>query len=209
MSFGKWLENFWYYNKVKIIVGGFLLSFVVIGIYDYATKVNADMNITVITIEAISNDQFSQIKKELEENVIDDINGDGKKIVEFDTIVANIDMADEYGYSNFTKANLTFSNEGSHKKDTVYIVDTYFAQVYTQKDDLRFEPLTTFGIEDKDNLKYYVGTENSKLFETTKVVNPKAYFIGLKTWLDKYKDDPKMQKYYDNGKRVLEYIISH
>ena len=101
-KFLKWLENFWYYHKWKVIVIAFFAVVVVVGVVQMVSKTDPDIEVTVATHTVYYKENVDALEQTLNSLMQEDINGDGKR-----TVVLNT-------YKIYSEAELKAANE----KDT-------------------------------------------------------------------------------------------
>lgn len=80
--FLKWLDNFWYHHKWKVIIVAFFLIVAVIGIVQMVNKEDYDIEVTVATHTIFYTENVSSLEGALVGLMPEDINGDGKKNVQ-------------------------------------------------------------------------------------------------------------------------------
>ena len=77
----RWLDNFWYYHKWKVIIAAFFLVVLVIGLVQIFSRVEYDVYVTVAvpyTMNAEENGRFTEL---LQKFCPRDFNGDGDLLV--------------------------------------------------------------------------------------------------------------------------------
>ena len=79
----KWLDNFWYHNKWKVIISAFFIVVAIICTVQLFTRKNYDAQIIFVgNGGSIDGVQYNDIVKTFEE-ISTDVNGDGKVVVNF------------------------------------------------------------------------------------------------------------------------------
>lgn len=78
----KWLDNFWYHHKWVLIIALFFVVFIIIGIFQMATRTEYDLRVLYAGPSVlISEERAEGVKSVLSDFTAEDINGDGKKTV--------------------------------------------------------------------------------------------------------------------------------
>lgn len=88
-------ENWWYYNRIKLIVGTLVAATVIYFVYTVVTQVKPDYTVALMTSYVMPNELSAQLEEHLSQYA-DDRNGDGKVVVHlmnytFSDQVANSD----------------------------------------------------------------------------------------------------------------------
>lgn len=98
-KFLKWLENFWYYHKWKVIIITFFAVVLIVGVVQMVNKTDPDIEVTVATHTVYYQENVDALEQTLTSLMGEDINGDGKK-----TVVLNT-------YKIYSEAELKAANE--------------------------------------------------------------------------------------------------
>ena len=80
----KW-QNFWFYYKWWVIAGACLVAIIVIGMWQMLSRVEPDYPIALVTRDGVPEDAIKQLE-DLLESYGEDLNGDGKVIVEIENL---------------------------------------------------------------------------------------------------------------------------
>ncbi len=83
--FFKWLDNFWYHHKWKVIIIAFFVIVVTVGIIQMVKKEDYDIEVTVATHTIYYAENVNALESALVGLMPEDINGDGKKNVQLST----------------------------------------------------------------------------------------------------------------------------
>ncbi|MBE6646164.1 MAG: hypothetical protein E7611_00820 [Ruminococcaceae bacterium] len=83
--FLKWLDNFWYHHKWKVIIITFFAIVLIVGIVQMIKKEDYDIEITVATHTVYYTENLDSLEGALVGLMPKDINGDGKKNVQLST----------------------------------------------------------------------------------------------------------------------------
>ena len=85
VAVSKW-ENFWYHYKWQTVVALFFVVILIIGVVQFAEKESPDIGILYCGPNYITPNQYEKIKDAFEA-IMDDTNGDGRKIIRLNGIV--------------------------------------------------------------------------------------------------------------------------
>lgn len=195
--------NFWFYNKVKIIIVLLLAALVIGIIYGLATVVRADYNILFLTPDYEVGNRYEEIQAALTKYA-EDINGDGqvKVRVEFLPLNKNYEdnatVATEYS-ANFSRALAEFQSGNI----VLVIADEKIAE--EQNLGTSLEDLSEI-IQNNDNIKklglYFKNTKFAE--EINDKTLPDSVFIGIRKMVYDKSYTDKMQKNYDAGIELLK-----
>lgn len=77
----RWLDNFWYYHKWKVIIAAFFLVVLVIGLVQIFSRVEYDVYVTVAVPYTMNADENGRFTELLQKFCPRDFNGDGDVLV--------------------------------------------------------------------------------------------------------------------------------
>lgn len=147
MSFLDRLKHFWYYNKLKVIVIITLIAVVSYTIFQLVTAEKYDLEVAYYGERGFTEEQIESFKQYLGEN-IEDINGDGKKNVQFTVVTYTQQQTiNEYGMA----INQKFMMELSAGTAYAYIVSPDF---YGALNSESWEGIADSVLELKDSKAY-------------------------------------------------------
>lgn len=147
MSFLDRLKHFWYYNKLKVIVIITLIAVVSYTIFQLVTVEKYDLEVAYYGEREFTEEQIESFKQYLGEN-IEDINGDGKKNVQFTVVTYTQQQTiNEYGMA----INQKFMMELSAGTAYAYIVSPDF---YGALNSESWEGIADSVLELKDSKAY-------------------------------------------------------
>lgn len=147
MSFLDRLKHFWYYNKLKVIVIITLIAVVSYTIFQLVTAEKYDLEVAYYGERGFTEEQIESFKQYLSEN-IEDINGDGKKNVQFTVVTYTQQQTiNEYGMA----INQKFMMELSAGTAYAYIVSPDF---YGALNSESWEGIADSVLELKDSKAY-------------------------------------------------------
>lgn len=198
------LENFWYYNKWKIMISLILLVIITLFVTNLINRPKYD-----ITVIMAGNYPFVSYYDHLEEvlsSYAQDINNDGKSNVQIIPLIVFDELETDSPKSNsvnITKltANLTLSDV------VIYLVDDYVYNILNQQD--LFMDLNELGINNNNisKTRYYI--ENTKIGNKFNLPSISNEFSFIMRKLDKFNNsnDSEILKYYQSNKDFLSKII--
>lgn len=147
MSFLERVKHFWYYNKLKVIVITTLIAVVSYTIFQLVTAEKYDLEVAYYGERGFTEEQIESFKQYLSEN-IEDINGDGKKNVQFTVVTyTQQQTVNEYGMA----INQKFMIELSEGTAYAYIVSPDF---YGALNSESWEEIADSVLELKDSKAY-------------------------------------------------------
>lgn len=147
MSFLERVKHFWYYNKLKVNVIITLIAVVSYTIFQLVTAEKYDLEVAYYGERGFTEEQIESFKQYLSEN-IEDINGDGKKNVQFTVVTYSQKQApNEYGMA----INQKFLIELSEGTAYAYIVSPDF---YGALNSESWEGIADSVLELKDSKAY-------------------------------------------------------
>ena len=85
-TFGKWIDNFWYYYKWFFLCALVFVLLIAICVYQFAAKRDADLTLLYIGHATLSDPDCKKVI-DAAESTVTDVNGDGDVTVDFKTIV--------------------------------------------------------------------------------------------------------------------------
>ncbi len=121
--FFKWLDNFWYHHKWKVIIIAFFAIVIVVGVVQMINKEECDVEVTVATHTIYYTENVDALEKALVGIMPSDINGDGKKKVQLNL------------YKIYSESELKDANEAETDEDEnpiIYADPTYNKEQISQ-----------------------------------------------------------------------------
>lgn len=162
------IDNFFYHNKMYIIMAVVMAAIVGFLIYDFVTKVDPDVTIMFVAVDP----EFSLYTEKMENVLVrycEDYNGDGKVKVRVSYLPANTDMTGinaQYNQADRTKIIAEFQGPDS----IIVINDEEACEVLNIAGSDIFEDLT----------KYYPDDENAGIWgydlSATSIAEDMDYF---------------------------------
>ncbi len=193
-----WFQRYWYYYKAPVIICAVVLLLVGIFIFDMATKKDADMNFTIITNEAVSEDQMYELATYVTDYVTD-ANYDGYVRMSPQSIVLVDEPKDDSEMASYYQIMMMFSD----KNHTAFIVDDY---VYDyMMDSGALEKLSTFGIESEE--EYRIKLNGTEFMEETSLNDGGPYYLVFKVRNEDSKDDTIIDNKYNMFIKLANDII--
>ncbi len=176
-----WFTNvFWYhYGKIAIVV----LAVVIIAVWltvDALHKEEYDLNMVVAANGPVSDAGAEELRSALSK-VIGDVNGDGKSLINIQTI----DLSDPENLEGNQYRLLLYL---SLPEFTLFILDEDRSTLFCSKEET-FQPLENYGVETDDptGLRVYVGDR-----PLLKTLGGFSYYASLADWTVSGKGDPAM-----------------
>ena len=124
--FLKWLDNFWYHHKWKVIIIAFFAIVLVVGIVQMIKKKDYDIEITIATHTVFYQEDVDALEGELIRLMPGDFNGDGKKTLRINTY--KIYSEDELEWANGAETD-------SNGNPVIYADESYNKQQRSEFDD--------------------------------------------------------------------------
>lgn len=120
-KFLKWLDNFWYHYKWRVIIIGFFALVFIICATQCALKKDADVSLLYVGPEVVSDEAYFEMEVLLSSRIDGDINNDGEKRAQITDVVLLSDeqlaekqeeaaKEDDYLYYDTTKRLSAFEN---------------------------------------------------------------------------------------------------
>ncbi len=204
-GFLKKLENFWYHNKIVVlIVLFFLCSVIYLGI-DYFKKQDPDMTLAYVSETYGDQSQFARVEDRISQ-IVGDLNNDGKARLNYRLMVIRKGDITNYDVDKEQAFNYSFLD----KNVRLYIIEDAF---FTDR-QLFFEPLEGIlaeehlagGLKNQEGQVCAIPLAGSKVAETMDFNRPELY-VGVKRILDTERSDKLVEKQHEKAKEVLQYIV--
>ncbi len=106
-KFLSWLDNFWFHNKWKLMIGLFFAIVIVVGAVQIINKEDPDTDVTVATHTIFYAENVDELERTLVSLLPSDYNGDGKKNVQ-------ISLYKIYSEKELEAANGAETDEGGN-----------------------------------------------------------------------------------------------
>ena len=125
--FLKWLDNFWYHHKWKVIIITFFAVVLIVGIVQMIQKEKYDVNVTVATHTVYYTENVDSLESALGALLPEDINGDGKKNVQlsFYKIYSEEELRIANGAETDAEGNPVIYADESYNKDQINQFNSY------------------------------------------------------------------------------------
>ena len=163
--FIKWLDNFWYHHKWKVIIITFFAIVAIVGAVQMLSKEKYDVEVTVATHTVYYTENVDSLERALAGLMPSDMNGDGKKKVQLNLYkiyseselkAANEAETDDQG-NPVIFADPTYNKEQINQFNsyimtgqcTVMIVSEYvYGDLVSRREDILLKPMSEiFGDE--------------------------------------------------------------
>ncbi len=204
-GFKKKLENFWYHNKIAVLlVLFFVASAVYLGV-DMLKKQDPDMVLTYVSRTYGDETQFRRIEPTLF-SIVGDLNGDGKTklnyrllfVRERDITNFDVDVEQAFNYS-FLDKNVRL----------YFIEDALFAdkQAYFEPlEEILPEAYLSGGLKNAEGQVCAVPLSESAAAEEMHMNRPEMY-VAVKRIMDIEKHDSLCMEQHEKAKEILKYIV--
>ncbi len=193
-----WFQRYWYYYKAPVIICAVVLLLVGIFIFDMVTKKEADMYFTIITHDAVSEEQMYELATHITDYV-SDANMDGYVRMSPQSIVLVEEPKDDSEMASYYQIMMMFSD----KNHTAFIVDDYVYDYMMDSDAL--EKLSTFGIESEE--EYRIKLNGTEFMEETSLNDGGPYYLVFKVRNEDSKDEFIIDNKYDMFIKLAKDII--
>ena len=91
----KWFENYWYHYKWLTLALVFVLILVIIGVKSFVDRSEPDLQIVYFSKTTLHDSEMEALKKSLiNNNVVKDLDGDGKINIHIEPVVHSFDVDD-------------------------------------------------------------------------------------------------------------------
>lgn len=204
----KWWEYFWYYYKWHVIITAAAVLVAAVTIVQCASRPKYDMNIVYAGHMNYSETEIEKTQELLAE-YITDIDGNGKKAIDFQQLMFSDGMGnEEYDYAMQTKLDLTFTDDGTF----VYLMDEIEAKLYIQRESVgeAFENTDVYAedtnaeiLRAEDGTGYAVNLKDSAFFKENEIYCDDLYLLVRKN----NKNDEKNTQSYEDALRIAEELI--
>lgn len=204
VNFKKKAENFWYHYKWHLILGVFIAILLIYAVKSMVTKKENDLFAVYISDKSISEDTGKNFEKSLiEENLMNDVNGDGEKVFYFEPLVTTMDYD---AADNTTMQKLQFYMLAGEQ--SLMLVHKYIPEDY----DGAFEDISAYASSDDE---VYIGNdgyvtaicvEGNKYLESMGFDTENLY-VAMHVMNDRDKDNSKRIKEYETAREIMKYIL--
>ena len=144
MTFGKWIENVWYYYKWFILLGIVVLTGIVIASVQFFSRTDPDASLLYVGPRVISEENCEKILSVVEKRMLSDPNGDGKLKAEMKTVALSTSyrelIGNELPGQTEYNAYLDYQNEILAGDGCILLVDPLFYEEL--KSDRAIMPLS-------------------------------------------------------------------
>ncbi len=201
----KKLENFWYHHQIATLVTVLIVCSAIFLTVDYLRKQDPDMVLTYVGAEFGDKTQFIRAEDDLLA-VVGDINGDGKKKLNYRMIVIREDWT-TYDVDKEQHFNYSFID----KNVRLYVIEERF---FEQK-KIFFEPLEGIlpdeflkeGLKNDEGQVCAVPLAGSEVAEKMDFARPGLY-VGIKRMIDTEKHEKLVPAQFEKSKDLIRYIVT-
>ncbi len=204
-GFKKKLENFWYHYKAAVLIVAFFVFSATYLAVDYLRKKEPDMVLAYVSETYGDQTQFLRVEEELKQ-VIGDVNGDGRKQLNYRLIVIREDFT-SYDVDKTQHFNYSFLDKNAR----LFIIEDKF---FEQKKDY-FEPLKGIvpdellegGLKNDAGEVCAIPLLESAVAEKMDFARPELY-VGIKRMIDTEKHEKLVPLQHEKSKEVIRYIMT-
>ncbi len=206
-GFKKKLENFWYHYKIVVLI---VLFFVCSALYlgmDFIRKQDPDMVLTYVSREYGDESQFARAEDDFL-RIIGDLNGDGKKKLNYRFCVLKEGLAQMYSFG--LDQEQAFNYSFLDKNVRLYIIeDTFFKEKQAY-----FEPLAALlpaealagGLQNEEGQVCAISLADKPVAQRMHFDRPELY-VAVKRIMDTEKNDELVAQQHEKAKEVLKFIV--
>lgn len=193
----KKIDNFFYYYKFHVLIGAFILFFVIIFIKDMVTKIDYDYNIAFLGDYGMSSDDSLALQQWFEEHG-EDLNGDGEVHVQISDYSCPGEGEDGYDPQVFAAMQTRFIVDVQEGASMIFFLNQEKFEAYKDQG--------VFPADEGD----YVKIEDCKGYqEAGSPQSAAGYMVALRI-LDEdsgLSQKEEIQNYYAANERLLDAFI--
>jgi len=178
-----WLKNYWYYYKAYTLFAALVLALGIWFVCEVVFRPEADMRAVVMTESYLMeiDENGDKIGRACARD-LQDVDGDGKVLVETSVLYVSAEAVDEYELASYEQA-LTYMVED---RINFFIVDEYAYQFLRTYEALT--PLKEAGLDVEDDL-YRISINNTWLTEDTPADGQLELYLVLKVRSETMNED--------------------
>lgn len=199
--FAHWFMNsFWYHYKWQTV--GALLVFVFIALFvrDIATRENPDFTYLLVHDDIVIDEQLTELSA-LAEEVLPDINGDGRVIVRGQALTFYDDG--EIGMSNRIRLQAMLTDGMA----VLYLLDESNADHLTDTMGEVFGPLSAWGLPSDEDCSWRLRVENCPLVRRMGFSGEEPLYVCLRDWTEDMQNDPDIAARYEAAALVVGLLL--
>ena len=193
----KKIDNFFYYYKFHVLIGAFILFFVIIFIKDMVTKIDYDYSIAFLGNYGISSDDSMALQQWFEEHG-EDLNGDGEVHVQISDYSCPGDGEEGYDPQVFAAMQTRFIVDIQEGASMIFFLNQE-----------KFEDYKDQGVF-PENEEDYVKIEDCKGYQEAGSPQSAADFMVALRNLDEesgLSQKEEIQDYYAANEKLLDAFI--
>lgn len=206
-GFKKKLENFWYHYKIVVLIVLFFVASALYLSWDVLKKQDPDMVLTYAAREYGDQSQFARAEEDFME-IIGDLNGDGKKRLNYRLLVIKEGLTQLYSYG--MDQQQAFNYSFLDKNVRLYIIEDEF---FKEK-QAYFEPVdgilpveaTEGGLQNEEGQICAIPLVDKPVAKRMHFDRPELY-VAVKRIMDTEKNDSLVEKQHEKAKEVLKFIV--
>ncbi len=208
LKFLKWFENYWYHYKWLTLALVFVLILLVVGIRSCANHSEIDLHIVYFSNTTLHDREMEALKKSLiNNNVVKDLDGDGKISIHIEPIVHSFDVDAPLQQGTMEKLQ-TILYAGDH---TLMLVHEYALEDYAQF----FEDISHKAAESNktyvsplENYISGISVEGNTYLERIGI-NTENLYVAMRRMRENEKDSKKAQRLFKQGYEAMDFILKY
>ncbi len=188
LSFNEKMENFWYYNKTKIVIGVVFLVVAITTMIEFTNMTEYDMTVSYYSTTPISDEGVEAVKDILRNEIID-INDNVTVDLSIIPTYADLESVDEQ-----TKAVLMkLQAELAAGNSTGYLLDEDYKNILEKNFSDTIEKV--LDITEVDEITEKLGLNNDE----------KLYWVTRQVYLEEQQDEQKLKE-HENALRIQKFL---
>lgn len=188
-------ENYWYLYKWQTWIAIVVIACIALFVGEKLTQVHPDVYITYIGSSYVDETFTEKINQDFAD-VITDANGDGKKIIQINTVLFN-GSEDLLNMATLQKADIDLMSGRS----VLYLVDSFAYETFTQRGAFR-------EMETPQGEFSYIDLTSNRLLNSEKFHFDNVYLCQRQQSFED-KDDEETRAKYENAAAIKEKILQY
>ncbi len=204
----KWFENYWYHYKWLTLALVFVIILLVAGVRSCLNRSETDLQIVYFSNTTLHNSEMEALKQSLiDNNVVKDLDGDGKISIHIEPIVHSFDVDDSLQQGSMEKLQtILYAGDHTLMLSHEYALEDY-AQFFEDISHKAKENDKTF-VNPEENYISGISVENNDYLKEIGI-NTENLYVAMRRMREKEKSDEKTQKLFDQGYKAMDYILEY
>lgn len=191
----KWFENYWYYYKIHTIVGIFVLLIMVYTITECVNAVTPDVTVSYVG-GLYFGEEFSKQFEQMLCECIDDIDNDGIKKIQFNSLTVSDDIKSEQDIAMGQKVQLEIAVGDTY----LYFMDKKQFDIYSQQE--MFSDISEYIGE--DGPIYGIKAGESPLLQSLGINPDTDIYTALRVMTIGDEKKPKKVASFNNAIKIIK-----